>query len=322
MHESGDLARSTLERLAIASILREYGTSSVVIFKERTQVIMTRTIGVALAILFGLLSGCGDGNDPIPAAPEVTTTQEQQQSIGFEVIEIVSPNELRAWISQDITREEFEALEVPAGWIKNQPREAGILVDGPSSGRFLRSPDAVEEGEFRDEEFFGFTWRHSATVVQAGRRMDEQGILTGSSVRKYHELGFEAGRMIVLLISPEGLVYFRIGRDADREVDEATIPEGWRLMDYTTPTDIVFDLSPRNTVIRSDNQDSFQGPVLIQDLVDREEVPHPASIAPLALTDDICDDASNMAQIQDSIRWRELMQSGVMNPAQVERMVA
>ena len=152
--------------------------------------------------------------------------------------------------------------------------------------------------------------------------MDPEGILTGSSVRKFHELTYNAGSELVLLISPEGLVYFRIGRDANRTSDDPTIPDGWRLMDYSTPVDLVIDLSPRNTVIRSDNQDSFQGPVFIEDLIASGEVPHPGTIAPLALTPDICDNASNMAVIQDSYIWREITASGELNPEQVERMVA
>jgi hypothetical protein len=267
---------------------------------------------VVMALAF--LVGCSDGNDG-------DSTQQAQQ-VGFEIIEIQSPNSLRAWISRDITREEFDALELPDGWIKNQPREGGGAVDGPDGGRFLRSPDASEEGEFLDREYFGFTWRHSATVVQAGRPMDPERILTGSSVRKFHELRFNAGSTVVLLISPEGLVYFRIGRDADRATDEPTMPAGWRLVEYTTPSDLVFNLSPRNTVIRSDNQDSFQGPVIIEDLIASGEVPHPVNVAPLALTRDICDNASNMAVIQDSFVWRDVLSSGALNPAQVERMVA
>ncbi len=273
-------------------------------------------------LLLVCLASCGGSS----GGSGVTTTAEAQQEpepqVGFEVIEIQSPNSQRAWISSDITQEEFDAIELPDGWIKNQPREGGAAVDGPSSSRFLRSPDATVEGEFLDEEFFGFTWRHSATVVQAGRPMDPEGILTGSSVRKFHELTYNAGSELVLLISPEGLVYFRIGRDANRTTDEATIPDGWRLMDYTTPTELVINLSPRNTVIRSDNQDSFQGPVLIQDLVDSGEVPHPAEVAPLPLTQDFCENASNMAVIQDAFLWRGMMESGELNPEQVERMVA
>ncbi len=263
-------------------------------------------------LLILVLAGCSDGNDLNPEA----------KNVGFEIIEIQSPNSFRAWLSTDITQEAFDAIELPDGWIKNQPREGGAAVDGPSSGRFLRSPDATEEGEFLDEELFGLNWRHVATIVQAGRPMDEDGILTGSSVRKFHELIYDAGRTLVLLISPDGLVYFRIGRDAGRETDEPTIPPDWRLMEYTTPTDLVFNLSPRNTVIRSDNQDSFQGPVVIEELIANGEVPHPATVAPLELRQDICEDASNMAVIQDSYVWREIRASGVQNLAQIERMVA
>lgn len=266
------------------------------------------------ALLFALLGlvGCSDGDDTLP----------EEERIGFEIIQILGPNELRAWIGLEITREEFAALEVPAGWIKNQPREGGEDVDGPDGGRFLRSPDATEDGEFLQEEFFGYNWFHAATIVQAGRALDDERILTGSSVRKFHELDFNAGSPMVLLISPEGSVYFRIGRDADRLTDVPTIPEGWRLMDYTTPVDIVFELYPRNTVIRTDNQDSFQGPVLIQDLVDKGEVPDPVNISPLELATDICEDANNMAAILDSYAWRYLLEDSKLNLEQVDRMVA
>jgi hypothetical protein len=40
------------------------------------------------------------------------------------------------------------------------------------------------------------------------------------------------------------------------------------------------------------------------------------------LTPDICDNASNMAVIQDSFIWRGIMESGELNPEQIERMVA
>jgi len=266
------------------------------------------------AVLFALLGlvACSDGNDTLP----------EEERIGFEIIQILGPTELRAWIGTEITREEFAALEVPTGWIKNQPREGGEDVDGPDGGRFLRSPDATEDGEFLQEEFFGYNWFHAATIVQVGRAMDDERILTGSSVRKFHELDFNDGSPMVLLISPEGSVYFRIGRDADRLTDVPTIPEGWRLMDYTTHVDIVFELYPRNTVIRTDNQDSFQGPVLIQDLVDKGEVPDPINIAPLELATDICEDANNMAAILDSYAWRYLLEDSKLNLEQVDRMIA
>ena len=194
-----------------------------------------------------------------PRASEVRA----ERRVGFEILEIQSPTSIRAWISSDITWEEFDALELPPRWRKNQPREGGHQVKGPDSGRFLRSPDAKEDGEFLDQELFGFTWRHSATVVQMGTPLDEGGLLMAATVKKFHELTFDAGSILVLLVSPENELYFRIGRDADRSSDEPTIPAGWRLVEYTTPEELVFRLFDRNLVIRTDNQDSFQGPVEI-----------------------------------------------------------
>ena len=178
------------------------------------------------------------------------------QRTGFEIIEVQSPNSLRAWISQEITREEFDALEVPEGWFKNQPR-----TGDPDLSRFLRSPDADVEGEYLDEELFGFNWRHSATVTQPNIALDDQGLLTGSAVRKFHEVTFRARRTMYLLVSPEGEVYFRIGRDANRQSDEPSLPDAWQLIEYTTPDELVILLAERNLVIRTDNEDSFQGPV-------------------------------------------------------------
>jgi hypothetical protein len=191
--------------------------------------------------------GCGDGS---------SGSEETEARIGFEITEAQPDGTLRAWISPDITREEFDALELPDGWRKNQPRESD-----PDSSRFLRSPDAPVDGEFVWEELFGFDWRHSATVVQIGVPINGEGLLIASRVRKYHELTFNAGSTITVLLSPRGDAYFRMGRDADRTSDDPTIPDSWRLVEYTTPERIVIELLVENLVIRSHNQDSFQGPV-------------------------------------------------------------
>lgn len=205
-------------------------------------------LGVVLLSL-PVLFGCSDGSDSV----------EEERRVGFEVLEIQSPNSIRAWISADISFEEFEALEVPPGWFKNQPRESADC--SPDAGRFTRSPDSTEDGDILQEEFFGFNWFHSATVTDRNVPVDGEGVLVGAYVRKFHELTYEAGSCIVLLTSPEGEVYFRIGRDANRESDEPTIPNLWRLEEYVLPERLVIKLFERNLVIRTDNQDSFQGPI-------------------------------------------------------------
>ena len=184
---------------------------------------------------------------------------EPERKMGFELIEVQSPSSIRAWISPEISLDEFMALDLPMGWIKNQPRESPEC--GADSVRFIRSPDAMEDGEILIEEYFGFDWFHSATIIQMDVPIDDEGILRGVMVRKFHELIYNPGSCLILLIAPEGEVYFRVGRAADRLTDEPTLPEQWRLERYITPEEVVIELFGENTVIRTDNQDSFQGPV-------------------------------------------------------------
>ncbi|MGI9285408.1 MAG: hypothetical protein ACR2P1_08460 [Pseudomonadales bacterium] len=203
---------------------------------------------INLLLILSVLPGCSDSDD----APE-------QEQVGFEIIEIQSPTSLRAWISPEINFEQFAELEVPAGWIKNQPRES---TETPADHvRFIKSPDATMDGDILVEELFGFQWFHAATVIETNVNLDEEGLLRGNRVRKFHEITYNAGRHLVLLISPEGDIYFRIGRDANRVVDEPTIPNLWRLQDYTTPEKLVIELFGETLVIRTDNEDSFQGPL-------------------------------------------------------------
>ncbi|MEP5567039.1 MAG: haloalkane dehalogenase [Halioglobus sp.] len=191
--------------------------------------------------------------------PEPESEPEKEGPTGFEILQPQADGTFRAWVSPAITADEFAALDLPEGWIKNQPRESG--VDGPDASRFLRSPDGLEEGDFLVEEFFSFPWLHVATVVEQAMPLDEDGLLIVTSVRKYHEITYNAGSTLVLLVAPSGDVYFRIGRDADRVSDQPTIPSLWRLVEYTTPEELVIELFAGNFVIRTDNQDSFQGPV-------------------------------------------------------------
>ena len=92
-----------------------------------------------------------------PASLEV-----KQPRVGAEILEIQSPTSIRAWISPAITREEFAALEVDQGWRKNQPRTSSEC--GPDEGRFLKSPDASEDGDILVQPFYGYEWFHSATI--------------------------------------------------------------------------------------------------------------------------------------------------------------
>ncbi len=176
------------------------------------------------------------------------------------MLERMDDGTIRAWISTDrtMTIEDFEAIEAPPNWIKNQPREGSA---GATGSRFLGSPGS--EGTIVTDDLFGFTWFHSATVVEIGVPVDDEGLFTGFIVQKFHEIAYEAGTSVVVLDSPDGERYIRIGRDAGRTSDDPTLPSGWAIVEVDLPDGFTTVLPPEATlVIRSDNEDSFQGPVV------------------------------------------------------------
>ena len=110
----------------------------------------------------------------------------EEDRVGFEIIEQLPDGTARAWISPAINFSEFEALELPDNWVKNQPRESPVC--GADQNRFLKSPDGEGEGDILVEEHFGFMWFHGATVTQLDVPLDDGGLLRGIMVKKYHEL--------------------------------------------------------------------------------------------------------------------------------------
>ena len=80
---------------------------------------MTERVTWKLGLLFTLLGifGCSDSSDSPPA--------QEEPFIAFEILEVqsLSPTSIVTWGSDEPTIEEFEALELEPGWLKNQPRE-------------------------------------------------------------------------------------------------------------------------------------------------------------------------------------------------------
>lgn len=219
---------------------------------------------ILIGMIFWALAACSD--DTASRATDSSacdgvstdgnTSNARKADVGHEILQVVSPTEILAWVSTNITTAEFEALELPSGWIKNSLRE----TEG-DGGSFAKSPGASVDGVFDIQEHFGFSWRHVATIVQTNIQLDEQGLLIGSQVVKSHELTFEACRSLVILISPQRDMYVRVTRDAGRSSDIPTLPNGWERVDYQTPEQLVLQLPDTTLVIRADNQDSFQGPI-------------------------------------------------------------
>ena len=210
-----------------------------------------KRFGASLWVLgiWAALAGCSDGGSG-------AADPDRSEDVGFEILQIVSPSEIIVWLGTDLTQEEFDAIELPGDWFKNQPREGD-----PDRGTFARSPDASADGQFTDAEHFGHIWRHNATIVEANVPLDDDALLRQNTIAKFHEIQFDAGRTLWVLVSPDGEPFVRVTRDAGRTSDEPTIPDGWELVEYTTPDELTIQLPNPTRNIRADNEDSFQGPV-------------------------------------------------------------
>jgi len=206
-----------------------------------------------IAVIFTLLLTI----DCTKSTPVESETEINAQ-VGFEILEIMSAQEIITWKNlSSMTVEEFEAIELPTGWIKNQPREGEA-----DSGMFARSPDETADGIFDDRELFGYLWRHVATVIETGIKLDDQVLLSGNRIRKYHTLIYNAGRTLHILTSPEGERYVRVSRDYGRTTDDPAIPDTWNLIQEVISEEMNIQLPNPTLNIRADNEDSFQGPVV------------------------------------------------------------
>jgi len=202
------------------------------------------------------IDGRREPSEPSDAsAPAAAPEAQEDVRIGYEILQVVSPTEIITWLSTDLTQEEFDAITLPMGWFKNQPREGDS-----DSGLFASSPGAAD-GVFIYEEHFGHTWRHVATIVEANVPLDDKELLRANRISKTHALSFNAGRTLKVLIAPDGTQYVRVSRDAGRTSDVPTLPDGWSLIDYTTHEMLTIQLPDPTVNIRADNEDSFQGPV-------------------------------------------------------------
>jgi len=190
---------------------------------------------------------------------------QNNSSVVYEIFQVVSETEIIVWANTDnMSQDEFDALELPSDWSKNQPRET--LWDG---GEFASSP-GQEAGVFVNEELFGFQWQHVATVGERGYPMDPDSILVGSDVFKNHTVFYNQGSTIRLVISPAGETYVFGTRDFNRTTDVPTLPEGWQEAEFIAEADIQIQLPNPTVNIRADNQDSFQGPVTEEDFQPRQ----------------------------------------------------
>ena len=184
-------------------------------------------------------------------------SQESVPKVGFEILQIVSLNQIITWKNvSDMTVAEFDSIELPQGWVKNQPRESE-----PDAGVFTRSPGELMDGPLIKAEHFGYEWEHVATITEVNVPMDNQELLSANTISKFHEITFQPWRLVNILVSPEGDRYVRVTRDAGRVSDIPTLPSDWKLIKDVITEEQTIQLPNPTINIRADNEDSFQGPI-------------------------------------------------------------
>jgi hypothetical protein len=208
----------------------------------------------------GLARSCPTSTGDNPIA-EPFQLDENSTPVTFELIEIVSPEEVNVWIiDEPITVEEFQNLPLASNWQRQEASTEGDV----NASTILRSPDAAEEGLFTKEEHFGYQWIFNAQIIDNDVPLpeNENGLLTGRYIAKYQEVTYNAGRTISVLISPEGEEYVRVSRDIDRTTEEQIIPETWTIEERQINEELIVRLpNPTLNIIVNNIGDSFQGPV-------------------------------------------------------------
>ena len=173
---------------------------------------------------------------------------------GYELIDLLNKE---VWLTPDFTAEEYPAFSPPLLWIKNDPR----TTMGDHQSEFLRSPGCAEPGQFTYMQAFDKEFLKVVQLVTMNTPVDSQGLIRRTELEKYHLLTYSAGSTVHILQNPTGERFIGVSRSVDRSSDTFTLPEGWILTSHVLPTELPVELSGNVSVLRTDNEDSFQGPI-------------------------------------------------------------
>jgi len=208
-------------------------------------------VATAILIMAALLAGCepvGEREPCVSLEPDFSGG-----GAGYELIDLLNKE---VWVTSDFTAEEYAEFSPPLLWIKNDPRIG--MADG---GEFLRSPGCSESGQFTCMRAFDKGFLKVVQLVTLNTPVDNQGLIRRTELEKYHLLTYSAGSTVNILHNPAGERFIGVSRSVDRSSDTFTLPEGWNLTFHVLSTDLTIELSGNVSVLRTDNEDSFQGPL-------------------------------------------------------------
>ena len=162
------------------------------------------------------------------------------------------------WATKEFSPQDFHDLGLPlhwAHWFKNDPRV--VLA---SSAQFVKSPGCAD-GEYTYMTAFG---RNFVQVVHLDRisvlgKGDAK--LRAITLEKHHGVTFAADQTVRVLQSPEGERYIAVAQTLDRSDAPVALPAGWSIDTHHLAQDLQVDLVGEVRVLRTTNEDSYQGPV-------------------------------------------------------------
>lgn len=227
--------------------------------RKRTVWTVVISVLVALAVLIGL-GAWALFREKGTVTEECTSRYFTSTDMEAGFHELLDAGNQQTWGTQDVSEEEWKALDLPASWslwIKNTPREL------MSRGVFLRSPGCPEDGQFTWKNMYDADWLNVADFKDMNTPIDEAGTLTKTTMNKYHRLTYDVSAPVWYITSPEGERFLIVTRDYDRTTDTATLPAGWTISEpVSLKKELVLDLMGSEIAnYRVSNGDSFQGPM-------------------------------------------------------------
>jgi hypothetical protein len=108
---------------------------------------------------------------------------------------------------------------------------------------------------------FGRDFLQVVELIAINRPADDQGLIRRTELEKYHVLHYSAGRTVSILRSPTGERFIGVSESLERSSDTPTLPEGWTLTERLLTAELQVELLGRVSVLRMDNEDSYQGPL-------------------------------------------------------------
>ena len=177
----------------------------------------------------------------------------ESEKVGYELINLLTKE---VWATGDFTSEEYEAFSPPFFWMKNDPR---IMI--ADQAEFLKSPGCDEDGQFTYMQKFNKEFLKVVQLKSMNKPADSEGLIRRTELEKYHVLTYDSGQNVNIIKNPSGERFIEVSRSLNRYSDTFTLPEGWILTSQFLEADLQVELLGSVSVLRTDNEDSYQGPI-------------------------------------------------------------